>query len=258
MFQSFPEHNLFEEPPQGDPHRHELRWSGADLAIFAVFFALTIAVFPALLIQFVRIFKPGIRLTDLSSVEQVVVQAIMDLVLVGFIVFLVKVVHGKSFKETIHWSRNYQLGSRLLISLGATLAVGVLIISSLFPPKEPPPIEKLITSSHALYVFVIFGVGVAPLLEEIIFRGFLFKVLQDLGGSAVAVPCTAALFMLLHVPQLWGSWAGIALIFVVGYVLSVIRDRTNSLIPSLIIHMSYNAMLFGVFALSTLIGSPKG
>ena len=50
-----------------------------------------------------------------------------------------------------------------------------------------------------------------------------------------------------------GSWAGIALIFVVGYVLSFVRQRSNSLIPSFIIHTSYNGMLFGVFALSTFV-----
>src|SRR5205823_6304407 len=87
----------------------------------------------------------------------------------------------------------------------------------------------------------------------IFFRGFLFRVLFDTRGARTAVSITAILFALLHVPQLWGSWAGVALIFVVGYVLSLVRWRTNSLIPSFIIHTSYNAMLFGVFALSTFV-----
>ena len=69
----------------------------------------------------------------------------------------------------------------------------------------------------------------------------------------IAVSVTAILFALLHLPQLWGSWAGVVLIFVVGYVLSYVRLRANSLIPSFIIHTSYNAMLFGVFALSTFV-----
>ena len=93
----------------------------------------------------------------------------------------------------------------------------------------------------------------AGFCEEIIFRGFLFKVLFDIGGPGIAVSVTAILFALLHLPQLWGSWAGVVLIFVVGYVLSYVRLRANSLIPSFIIHTSYNAMLFGVFALSTFV-----
>ncbi len=104
-----------------------------------------------------------------------------------------------------------------------------------------------------MYVFAVFGITVAPLFEEIIFRGFLFKVLSDIRGPGTAVSVTAILFALLHLPQLWGSWAGVVLIFVVGYVLSFVRQRSNSIIPSFIIHTSYNGMLFGVFALSTLV-----
>jgi membrane protease YdiL (CAAX protease family) len=59
--------------------------------------------------------------------------------------------------------------------------------------------------------------------------------------------------MLLHIPQLWGSWAGIALIFLVGYILSLVRARSNSVIPGIIIHTAYNGMLFAVFAVSTFV-----
>src|SRR5207237_9702555 len=98
-----------------------------------------------------------------------------------------------------------------------------------------------------------FAIVFAPLFEEIIFRGLRLKVLFDISGPGIAVTATAILFALLHLPQLWGSWAGVILIFVVGYVLSLVRQRSNSLIPSFIIHTSYNTMLFGVFALSTFV-----
>jgi membrane protease YdiL (CAAX protease family) len=223
------------------------------LAVFAAFFVLTVLFLPLGVIRILRIFNPDLRVSDLTATDQVLLQGTMNLVLVGFIAFLIKVVHRQPFLETIHWFRNHQFSTGFLISLGATLAVSVLIVSSFFPPGEPPPIEKLLSSPTAVYVFAIFGIAAAPLFEEIIFRGFLFKVLFDIRGAGTAVAATAILFALLHLPQLWGSWAGIGLIFVVGYVLSFVRSRSNSLIPSFIIHTSYNAMLFGVFALSTFI-----
>ena len=64
---------------------------------------------------------------------QVVLQAIMDGMLLGFIAFLVKAVHHQSFLHTIHWFRNHQFHTGFLISLGATLAITVLIVSSFFP-----------------------------------------------------------------------------------------------------------------------------
>jgi len=228
-------------------------WRIADLIVFAVFSLLTVLFLPITALRVWHIFNPELRVADLTAVDQVILQGLMNSVLVGFIAFLIKVVHRQSFVETIHWFRNHQFSIGFLISLGATLAISVLLVSSFFPAGEPPPIERLLSSATAVYVFAIFGIGAAPLFEEIIFRGFLFKVLFDIGGSGMAVSVTAILFALLHLPQLWGSWGGVILIFIVGYILSFVRLRSNSLIPSFIIHTSYNTMLFGVFALSTFV-----
>jgi CAAX protease family protein len=236
-----------EEPAPQSP------WRIADLIVFAVFFLLTVLFLPITVLRVWHIFNPELRVADLTAVDQVILQGLMNSVLVGFIAFLIKVVHRQSFVETIHWFRNHQFSTGFLISLGATPAISVLLVSSFFPAGEPPPIERLLSSATAVYVFAIFGIGAAPLFEEIIFRGFLFKVLFDIGGSGTAVSVTAILFALLHLPQLWGSWGGVILIFIVGYVLSFVRLRSNSLIPSFIIHTSYNTMLFGVFALSTFV-----
>jgi membrane protease YdiL (CAAX protease family) len=59
----------------------------------------------------------------------------------------------------------------------------------------------------------------------------------------------------VHVLQLWGSWAGVFMILVVGCVLSLARARSNSLIPSFIIHTAYNTMLFALGAVGTLLES---
>lgn len=228
-------------------------WGAVDIVLFGVFFGLTILFLPASLVLILRIFKPGIQVTDLSAPIQVLFQGVMDLILVGCIVLLVRAVHRESFLESIHWFRNYDFSNGFLIAMGATLAVSVLVVSEVFPAGEPTRIEQLISSTKDLYVFALFGIGVAPLFEEIIFRGFLFKAFFAVGGSALAIPSTALLFTLLHIPQIWGSWAAIALIFVVGYILSVVRAKSNSLIPSFVIHTAYNAMLFGIGAISTFV-----
>jgi membrane protease YdiL (CAAX protease family) len=245
MSYPLPDSDSFQQPPR------EFRWTKWDLGVFAIFFGLTVLFLPLPMLQILQLFQPELAAANLTGVQLVIIQAVMDLILVGFIFLLVKVVHGRNFLGAIQWTRVYPYQNRYLIALGASLAVSVLIVSALFPPAEPPPIERLITSSGALYMFVLLGVGVAPLVEEIIFRGFLYRVLEDVGNPSVAVFGTAALFTSLHIPQLWGSWAGIVLIFVVGYALSLIRRRSNSLIPSFIIHTSYNAMLFTVYAIGT-------
>ena len=216
-----------------------------DLIVFGIFFLFTVFLLNVIVVRFWG--------QELTAMSQVLLQVLMDGMLVGFIAFLIKVVHGQSFLQTIHWFRNHEFRTGFLISLGATLAITVLIVSSFFPAGEPPPIEKLLSSARAVYIFAVFGICGAPFFEEVIFRGFLFKVLSETRGAGTAVAVTAILFALLHIPQLWGSWAGVAVIFLVGFILSFVRWRSNSLIPSFIIHTSYNAMLFGVFALSTFI-----
>ena len=74
-----------------------------------------------------------------------------------------------------------------------------------------------------------------------------------MGGAKLAVPGTAFLFALLHSLQLWGNWLAILLIFAVGFVLAFVRYRSGSLIPGLVVHISYNSTLFAMYALGMLL-----
>jgi membrane protease YdiL (CAAX protease family) len=223
-----------------------------DLVVFGIVFIAIVLLLPMGVVRVWHSFDPDLQVTDIPPTAQFLMQGLIDLATLGFIAFLIKVVHGQSFRETIHWHKNHEFGTAFLISLGAALAVSVVIISAFFPSEEPP-IQKLLSSTTAIAVFVVLGIAVAPLFEEIMFRGFLFKVLSDTVGSRTAVTATAGLFGLLHLLQLWGSWTAVVLIFVVGYILSFIRQRSNSVIPSIIVHTSYNSMLFGAFALNALV-----
>ena len=128
-----------------------------------------------------------------------------------------------------------------------------MMASAFFPAVPQTPLEKLLSSAKSLYVFFLFGIFVAPVFEEIIFRGFLFKVFSEMSGAAPAIVLTSVLFALLHAVQLQGNWPAVAMIFLVGCVLAFLRNRSSSLIPGLIVHMSYNGMLFGMYALSTFV-----
>jgi len=204
-----------------------------------------------------RAFKPDLSVTNLSAETQILPQAALDIAWVGFIFFLVAVVHQKNIPETFRLQNTHRYRGTSLVALGAILAIAVFVVSSFFPPSSPPAIEKLAESSSSVALLVIFGVCFAPIIEEIIFRGFLFSVLSEFGGSRLAVPATAVLFALMHAPQLWPSRAGILLILAVGYVLSIVRERSNSLIPSFIVHTAYNGMLVGASAIGTLLQKGK-
>jgi hypothetical protein len=234
MFQSLPN-----PEPETGVEEHRNPWAIVDLIVFGSFFvALLILVTP-----FAR----------LPVIYAIPLQGLFNVMLVGFIAAWIRIVRRISFSEYIHFHRSRRFSTWSLITLGAASALSVLFLSAFLPSTGETPLEKLLTSRSAILTFAVFGVAVAPILEEIIFRGFLFQVLWEIGGSKVAILITAALFALLHAGQLAGNWGSVVLILIVGCVLSVVRYRSNSIIPSFIVHTSYNAMLFVLFAVSSIV-----
>jgi hypothetical protein len=86
------------------------------------------------------------------------------------------------------------------------------------------------------------GVLVAPLVEETIFRGFLYPVIARRLGIAAGIAVTGTLFGLMHAAQLWGGWGQIALLILVGVVLTWVRARTGTVAASYFVHLGYNGL----------------
>ena len=230
------------------------QWQPLDLAAFIVFFLAAVFFLPPVAFLLLRLFQPDLEIESLSGVQQISIQALLDVALVGFILFLVKTIHGRPVLFSLHFlpKRDFSVGR--LIAGGVFLALTASTVSLLFPTPADSPLEKLLTTTPSIVAFAVFGIVFAPLLEEIIFRGFVFTVLADVEGPRAAVPLTALLFTAPHLTQLWGSWAAVVVIFVVGYIFTLIRYRTDSVIPSIIMHTAYNAMIFGIAALGSLLG----
>jgi membrane protease YdiL (CAAX protease family) len=232
-------HSLPNPEPQISFEERRNPWAIVDVVVFGLFF-----------IGMLVLIAPLARLPVIYAIP---LQGLFNLTLVGFIAFWIRVVRRNSFSEYIHLRPNWTFSLKSLVLLGAMSALAVLFISAFLPSTGETPLEKLLTSRSAILMFAVFGVAFAPILEEIIFRGFLFKALWEIGGSRAAIPITAALFAILHSPQLAGNWPSVALIFVVGCMLSVVRHQANSIIPSFIVHTSYNGVLFVLFAINSVV-----
>jgi hypothetical protein len=82
---------------------------------------------------------------------------------------------------------------------------------------------------------VLTAVALAPVVEELAFRGVLLRDWTRRWGRARAVVTTSALFAVLHPADLLGS-------FVFGVVLATIRFRTRTLIVPVACHALYNVL----------------
>ena len=140
-------------------------------------------------------------------------------------------------------------GRALLRGVGEYVAfVPVLFAASLasralFESTPPPRILALLTDARglplALALFAI--VGVAPLYEEVVYRGFLQPALAARVGSRIAIPAVAAVWALGHEP-------GARLpIFVLGVFLGFLYRRTGRLGACIGVHALHNALLVGLW-----------
>src|SRR3989338_1967504 len=82
--------------------------------------------------------------------------------------------------------------------LCAVVSSMILIFRQVKPATPLSEILDTTSSSQAILTFLVLAILIAPLLEEIIFRGYFFYVLEKLGSRALAIVVVTALFAFLH------------------------------------------------------------
>jgi len=234
-------------------------WSGWDVVFlfcFATFSVMMLAAAGEAAKHFVLSRFPSLRFLVQSPNEGIYLflfQALLDLLILLFIYFTVTLKYNAPFLKSLKWRPQKELRIATYIPAGIGLALAVLGASTLFPNPQESPIEKLLKVPLTAFLFATLGVLVAPFVEEVIFRGFLYPVVERRLGTTSAVVVTAMLFSGVHVSQLWGSWPAIILITVVGFTLSSVRARTDALLPGFIIHLAYNSTICFLFLIGVLV-----
>jgi uncharacterized protein len=138
---------------------------------------------------------------------------------------------------------------------GAVLAVVVSFVGGYLNSKATLPIEELLKARVSALLFGVIGVLVAPVVEETIFRGFLYPVIARQLGVAAGIAITGTLFGLMHAAQLWGAWGQIALLTFVGIVFTWVRARTGTVAASYFVHLGYNGLQLAGYLIFVIGGS---
>jgi membrane protease YdiL (CAAX protease family) len=151
---------------------------------------------------------------------------------------------------------------------GCALAIFVGLASSRVHTSENMPIQELFKNRENAVLLMCMAVLVAPLVEETVFRGYLYPLLARFAygvsrhfgmdaskalrvGISTSVLLTGALFGLMHGAQLGWSWEVVALLIIVGIVFTSVRARTGTVLASFLLHLGYNSMI----AVTTIIGT---
>jgi membrane protease YdiL (CAAX protease family) len=222
-------------------------WGYRDLLIFFAFAAIALGFSFAAVVLGVSVLRAvtgaPIHATE-GPYQLPIVLAIQFLwwaIVLLYIYRLVTVKYGLAFDQAVAWVPFRGPGLSYLTG-GVLVALSVGLLSNVVPmPTEPVPIEELLSQPGALLLFALFGVLVAPAIEEVVFRGFLYPAVERRNGQTAAIVSTSALFSVLHYSQYGGHWALLLLLFYVGAVLGIVRARSGSTKATTILHSSYNA-----------------
>lgn len=97
-------------------------------------------------------------------------------------------------------------------------------------------------------------VALGPVIEEIVFRGYLFAFLMwllkrtaiDAGRNQLVVVFAAVVFAVVHLAQPGVSWLQMACITSTGALYGFIRWRSGSTAPAALSHAAYNLSLYAI------------
>lgn len=175
----------------------------------------------------------------------------------------------RPFLTGISWNGDaaWRNGLRL-IPLGLVLSFVVQGLSTLVTVPKTLPVDDFFHTAADAWTVTLFGIFVAPVFEEIFFRGFLvpaFAIAYDWlslprnpaareawhSSNALTRPAlafsavlTSVLFGLLHGKQIGFVWPIILLLTGVSLVLTAVRLRFRSVAASTLVHASYNFAVF--------------
>jgi len=240
---SKPAGSRLERPAQALP---EL-WRWRDLLLFISFVFIVLPVSYLVAMSAYLMLKPatGFRAWGAALGESpfflLAFQSAFYGFLLGFIHFLVVVYYRQTFWTALKWRKPATRQTVYFLLGGTLLALATRFAPPLLPEKQSFPLERLFTSTAAAYAIGAFAILVAPFMEELIFRGVIFSILERRGSVWFAVVGTALLFAVLHIPEYWEAWHHVLMVVVVGFVFSLARGVTGSLTPSFLLHLAYNA-----------------
>ena len=126
------------------------------------------------------------------------------------------------------------------LGLGARLLGGWL--APFFPATGRSPVEVFVEWPSGVLALAVVAL-VAPVAEEVFFRGFVFGWVRERAGDFGGFVVSVVLFALAHAPQTWGAWGSLVAIVTIGITTSGLRWISGSTLVAVVAHLAYNLVI---------------
>jgi membrane protease YdiL (CAAX protease family) len=158
-------------------------WSGLDLVLIGLVLVVALFFFSSIFLIGVLhgSHSSGLSARQLSKNPGPLVivpsMTLAYLVMLGAMYVLVTHHRQRPFWQTVAWRWPGEWWLGYLVG-GSMLAVGLGLLSRLLPIPKSLPMDRFFQDRQGAFLMMFLGVAVAPFAEEMLFRGFLYPVLD--------------------------------------------------------------------------------
>ena len=175
--------------------------------------------------------------------------------LISLIIFLTTLNKGKNIldwgcldRKGTSWIEGFRQGGFLfLMSYPSMILVAILWESFLSwminlgwigsaPHQEALSVLMGLESPAEIVLFIVLAVVCAPVLEELLFRGVLFRFLVSQWGFWAAALSSGLSFAIIHY-----NWFALVSLWWVGFLLAWVYWKTSSIKTAIVFHACFNA-----------------
>lgn len=230
------------------------------LGAFFIYFAMQLLLIPFLVgVWFIQQ-KQGIVLTEFEAgwINLGIIY-VTALVVIAFALFI-----SSAIREAV-WNpkqvssraarRSFLLGALtwvqafpFVIVIGQLMTLFLLVVVGVSPPDQDQEmirfLKKFQNQPFILYPLAVAVAFVVPVMEEILFRGFLQNLFTKYFGKIIAIVFTSLFFAALHFTPDQGTsnFLFLPALFVLSCFLGYLYERQGTLAAPIGLHMAFNSL----------------
>jgi membrane protease YdiL (CAAX protease family) len=216
------------------PHSHSVPWTIRDVWLGVIALALWLVI-SAVVSVWVSSLSLNLDVGLIVSVAELLLLAPVWWFTVRKYEVGWKALGLRSFK-----GRMVGLGCGLMIlSFGFNLFYSLFL--ALFDLRMQVDLVPIFAELDSPWWLLMGGVIVAPVAEEVFFRGFVFAGLRQRYDWKKAALISSALFAAIHV-----TLTAMIPVFILGCIFAYLYHRSGSIWPAILMHVSTNALALGL------------
>ncbi len=229
-------------------------WDVLKVVILFIFFGYIITLIEYIL----SAVFPAIKLNE--RIVSIINTSILDILVMALVLYFVISWHKHKLSDlglTLkNFAKNITYGFVGYISITPALVAALLItvfFVGLFRYKpEPQPILDMFLKEDkkmVLTYLTFFVAIIGPVVEEIFFRGFLYRAVKKEVGMKWAILTSGLIFSFLH-----AHIVAFLPIFVLGVFLAYLYEKTGSIISSITVHITHNLAMLSLILFIKNVG----